>query len=670
MKILEIEIRDVVLTDVKACRILFQSRYLSDIIDLTNHGTGFHHASTYEIPCSTIKDGKEIIIISLIAYDQNDIEQTVGTQIIEVSPTAKNYSVFDEEVHFTMAEDASSMRDAVVSIHYKVTNISIIDTLQRYSDQNGSGFGWNICAIFLPIHHHASSNIDSHDSSLKLRLFNQLNGALLASGKISSKSTSYFIPMIYALSAAQAQDHNPQLAVELEVLNSQNNVIKRFKVKDQGPALYCLRNGDMVAYILIQSLLNKERLSTVVHSVTLYDEARGKYIHGNSKMAHRDQIYALLLLPDEESESAAIDASVHGIIDLSKNISPGKQQDISPKDGYYVFAESKYAATDVPSPRSSNPTSQHVGLFTILATAVKAKLAFRVALIRSQVTQPTANYSIDNPESYIETPGDELIHQIEGDIADYLATSASSQCAIESSLISTGVLLETSRDIHPMSGAITLTLQGQFHPSTSSTRSPGGPNNLITARMLITIAMPISSSMKTLSSLPPAVLTKISSAMPLLPLPSPPKTKTMLESPRPAFADSNLDASPELVTDHHQTAVDPTRISVEQLINSLIERVEERIAMAVDEEAEPLPSDSSFMGASSFDIEPSPNKKLVDAIEGSDQVLQVEDAVEHDRWLALIAKLQGELEDRDRSIAMLRQENSNQAEVRRRHHLL
>ncbi len=212
--------------------------------------------SKRQVPFAIIKDGKELLVVTLFGVVEGK-EVELGSQTIELQPSKDDKTVdipFDGTGKAKNNENATEEYptiDGIVTLSYKLLKLSVLSSLI----QEKRTIGASITAEVI------GSADRLEDIKLKIK---DKKGVLLSANKLSLKSPNIFLP----INAAKLDSDVDNLEVDLCV--TENSVDEVIPISMNVPMACKLRLSNGSFLFLTINLLNEaEKPSCVIHEVNL-----------------------------------------------------------------------------------------------------------------------------------------------------------------------------------------------------------------------------------------------------------------------------------------------------------------------------------------------------------------------------------------------------------------
>lgn len=447
MRVLEVNIDEIILSEAKLCRIGLQGQIFSEYSNLPSTRPHLHIQNTnIPVPFCIVQDGKDVLIVSLIIIEDNK-EVVVGSKLVNIVAKKDKKTVVikilpltdDRPVtsaseitnHVSSEDDEENSQhrtpdarvilkspraskvgnaiatpcniEATITISFKFGYQSLIDTLDRHF---GGGYGWNVGAAFLKTIENSQFQDDTNeeisDDTLRIRICDDAKESLLASCDIRHNSSSYFIPTYDDIT------NRSKVTMEVGDVNRYSSVHIRYPMTVK-PAIYFVPVSVSESILLsFASNSNSERLTAIVHDIELINKQIDMKsltfsFDGKTDNDGTDSysIYKYCLFVDDKSINASV---LDGII-TNPSSSIGDANSDRPSSGSYLFIDrvtATTAATPLPSmSKIASLQASSCGLLTIDSSSIHSIIKLHAHLARIQVTKSgfTDSKSIVQTES-------------------------------------------------------------------------------------------------------------------------------------------------------------------------------------------------------------------------------------------------------------------------------
>ena len=211
--------------------------------------------SKRQVPFAIIKDGKELLVVTLFGIIEGK-EVELGSQTIELEPSKDDKTVdipFDGTGKAKNDENATEYPtvDGIVTLSYKLLKLSVLSSLI----QEKRTIGASITAEVI-------GSVD-HLEDVKLKIKDK-KGVLLSANKLSLKSPNIFLPINTAKLASDADN------LEVDLCVTENSVDEVIPISVNVPMACKLRLSNGSFLFLTINLLNEVvKPSCVIHEVNL-----------------------------------------------------------------------------------------------------------------------------------------------------------------------------------------------------------------------------------------------------------------------------------------------------------------------------------------------------------------------------------------------------------------
>lgn len=303
MKGIEIIIDEIQSDEHEQYRLEFQNKISTSFINsqYKNHDTDISKLISVIIPFSLLKEANVPYVIHVVLYKlcENQSDNPIGTQTIEIDP--KEW-IERKDLEFQIINHTLLHQKVTIKLLYRLYSSSIIDTLQR---ENCGGFGWNIyCRYIFQSNQEDTAKKQSDNYSIKLKFKDKYTNKVITSGKITTKSKSYFIPILNAISTTSKSSGNDNKTeessafsdvsllqdakgkhaeIDIDIFDNSNQLITTVSVNDNQSNVFILslpseshshldsNIGNMKVFVAltIQSLQSKSKYPSIIHNASI-----------------------------------------------------------------------------------------------------------------------------------------------------------------------------------------------------------------------------------------------------------------------------------------------------------------------------------------------------------------------------------------------------------------